>query len=201
MVDARKVRSRLYRKVHGKPAQVFEAEDGGVVIEAYAFDFSPGEDEDLGWVLFTNGMSDRCMPLDEAAAEGFARGEVKRRAELVWYVRDLDRRWVDELRWLAEYPFLDETWLGHGHTIAMPDPIVPGTVLTAFLLLGPILRPHQRIAEALSVAGDPVELLVVHLLTTQEHALKKREGVNALLDLFDARAYPLVLDPQRASLV
>lgn len=202
MVAAHKLRSKLYRKAHGAPAQVFEATEGGVTIEAFEFDFSPdNDDEDAGYVLLTNGMSDRCMHLDEDAKTAVADARVKDRAELTWYVPELDDTYIDNLFWLTEFPFIDETWLGFGHTVIMPTPILPGSALTAFFFLVPILAPHKRLADALRVGRDPVELLVVHLLTAEEYALKRSEGANAILDLFDANDYPLVVDPKRASFV
>ena len=196
---AAKARSQRYRKLHGEPAQVFARDD--LSIEAFAFDFSPGDDEDPGYVLFTNGMSDRRMHVDEEAADALAAGEIKARAELAWYVRDLDESYVDSLAWLAEFPFIDHTWLGFGHTVIMPFPIVPGSELVAYLVLVPIVRAHQKLFSRLRVDGDPVELLVVHLLTRPEYDLKREKGVNAILDLFDEHSYPLVLDPERASMV
>ena len=201
MAATSKLRSTLYREAHGKPAEIFRPA-GHLAIEAFEFDFSAAEDEeDAGFVLFTNGMSDRRMQLDAEAASAVADGSVKQRAELVWYVRDLAETYIDSLFWLAEFPFIDATWLGWGHTVIMPTPIVKGSALTAFFLLTPIIGRHTQLAEKLRVAGDPVELLVVHLLTAQEYSLKKKEGANAILDLFDANHYPLVLDPDRESYV
>jgi hypothetical protein len=202
MAAAHKLRSKLYRKAHGAPAEVFEAAAGSVTIEAFELDFSPDEDdEDAGYVLLTNGMSDRRMHLDADARTAVADGRVKERAELAWYVRDLQDAYIDNLFWLTEFPFIDETWLGFGHTVIMPAPILPSSALMAFFLLGPILGLHKRLADKLRVDKDPVELLVVHLLTAEEYALKRSEGANAILDLFDANDYPLVVDPKRMSFV
>jgi hypothetical protein len=194
------LRSGLYREVHGEPVRVFRA--GNLEIEAFEVDVSPADDDqDLGYVLFTNGMSDRRMQLDADAATAVADGRVKQRAELAWYVRELDASCIDSLSWLAEFPFVDATWLGWGHTVIMPEPIVPGSELVAFFLLTPILARHRSLFAELRIADDPVELLVVHLLTAEEYALKKREGANAILDLFDENDYPLLLDPARTSYV
>jgi hypothetical protein len=201
MTDPVRLRSDRWRAAHGEPTRVFlPDDDDGVAIEAYAVDFCPHEgEEDPGWVLGTNGMSDRRMHLDEEAEQAVANGEVKPRAELVWYVRELDEDYVATLRWLAQFPFIDETWLGFGHTIPMPEPIIDDTALTTFLFLTPIIGRHAEIE--LEVDGEPVELLVVHLLTDAEYALKREHGTDAILTLFDDHAYPLVLDPARASMV
>lgn len=198
----RAARSKLYRKAHGEPAHVFDVEDG-VSIEAFRFNFKPNckpGDEDAGYVMFTNGMSDRRMHLDADAKQAVEDGEVKPRAELIWQVRE-PAPYLHTLRWLAEFAWIDKTWLGWGHTIPMPEPIVPGTAMTTFLFLTPIIGRHKELAAKLRINGDPVELLVVHLLTTAEYQLKKQDGVNAILDLFDVKKYPLVLDPARPSMV
>jgi len=195
------LRSGLYRAAHGEPARVFESHDDAVRIEAYAFDFSMGEGQDLGYVLFTNGMSDRRMTLDEPAQLAFEAGEITPRAELAWYVRKPSPRYVGHLRWLAQFPFIDDTWIGSRHTVAMPEPLFERSELTAFFFLKPILKRHTRIAEAMRISGDPVELLVVHALTAPEYELKRDQGADAILDLFDAKGHALVLDERRGSYV
>jgi hypothetical protein len=202
MAGPYELRSKLYLDAHGEPTEVFDADDSDVCVEAFEFDFSPEPDEeDIGYVLFTNGMSDRRMHLDAEAEAALESGEIKARAELVWHVPELDDRYVQILLWLAEFPFIDETWLGFGHTIPMPEPIIEGTDLTAFLFLTPIMGRHKELADRLVVDGEPVELLVVHLLTTAEYEFKKERGTPALLELFDETGYGPILDPERASLV
>lgn len=199
----RKRRSALYEEAHGDaPEHVFPADAESIQLEAFALDFSSDEDaEDLGYVVLTNGMSDRPMHLDAPARQALAKGTVRARAELAWYVRELDDDLLNNLRWLAQFPFIDTTWLGHGHTIPMPEPLFPGSQLTAFFFLKPILSFHRELADALTVDKEPVELLVVHLLTPAELALKRQKGVDAVLNLFDEKKHPLLLDPGRASYV
>jgi hypothetical protein len=194
-------RSQLYRAAQGAPARVFRREQG-VSIEAFEFDFTcADDDEDLGYILVTNGMSDRPMHLDAEAQPAFERGEIARRAELIWYVRELAPHYITTLRWLAAFPFIDTTWLGFGHTIPMPGPMFPPSKLTAFLFLTPIIGRHARLFDKLRIDREAVELLTVHLLTRAEYELKMKKGVGAILDLFDAADYPFVLDERRASLV
>ena len=83
----------------------------------------------------------------------------------------------------------------------MPAPPVPGTDFKTFLFLTPIIAPDQRIAEALSVAGDPVEVLTVNLISDREYELIKKEGVDGFLDLLDETDYPPIFDPSRRSYV
>jgi len=199
---------KLYETHLGEIDQLFkdtepEAVAPSIDILAFERDFSTEDDEeDLGWVLITSGMSDRRMTLDpEAEAEARDDASLRRRAELVWYVRDPKPEYQAHLRWLAKFPFIDSTWLGFGHTIPLPEPIFSGSKLTTSLLLTPIIAPEQEIADSLTIDDDPVELLVVHLLTNDEHRLKQESGVDAILDLFDDNEYPLVLNERRGSLI
>lgn len=169
----------------------------GVEIVAFERDFATGDDEDHGFVLLTNGMSDRRMPLPDAAKSQDAQA----RAELMWYVREPTPEIVATLRWLAAFPFIDQTWLGFGHRIPMPEPPLSTTAFKTFLLLTPIIGPDQRIAEALSAAGEPVEVLTVNLISDAEYGLIKAEGIDPFLDLLDERDYPPIFDPGRESYV
>ncbi len=201
-------RMKVYEAHLGEIDQLFKDTDLDEVVPkidilAFERDFSTDDDEeDLGWVLITSGMSDLRMTLD-AEAEDQAKGDtsLRRRAELVWYVLEPKPKYLAHLRWLAKFPFIDSTWLGCCHTISIPDPIFANSKLTTSLLLTPIIAPEQEIAETLTIDDDPVELLVVHLLTNDEHRLKQESGVDAILDLFDDSEYPLDLNERRASLV
>jgi hypothetical protein len=83
----------------------------------------------------------------------------------------------------------------------MPEPPVPGTDFKTFLFLTPIIAPDQRIAEALLVAGDPVEILTVNLISDREYELIKNNGLDEFLDLIDENDYPTIFDPSRKSYV
>lgn len=198
-------RKRLYDKYMDCDSEVFEDDSGElpkIDIIGYERDFSMEEDEeDNGWVLFTSGMSDARMEIDAEAEPAANAGDIARRAELVWYVREPDPDKLHKLRWLARFPFIDSTWLGMGHTIPMPSPLFDDSELQVYFFLQPIIRHEKEIAKRLIVDGDRVELLVVHVLTPAEYELKKAEGVNAILDLFDEHDYPLILDEQRDSMV
>jgi hypothetical protein len=95
----------------------------------------------------------------------------------------------------------DNTWFGFGHRVPMPAPPVPGTDFKTFLFLTPIIKPDQRIAEALSIASDPVGILTVNLISDREYELIKKEGVDGFLDLLDENDYPPIFDPSRRSYV
>jgi hypothetical protein len=58
----------------------------------------------VGYVLLTNGMSNRRMNVPPDVDP-----DTPRRAELMWYVRQPTNQIVAMLCWLAKLPFLDKT--------------------------------------------------------------------------------------------
>jgi hypothetical protein len=191
-------RLAIYEQELGEREHTF-LDRGGHRIDVHAFgrDFVPEceEGSDEGYVLLTNGMSERRMAVPPEA-------EAKPRAELMWYVRDATPEIGATLRWLASLPFIDNTWFGFGHRVPMPEPPITGSDFKTFLFLTPVIRPDQRIAETLSIAGDPVEILTVNLISDREYELiKSDDGLNAFLDLLDENDYPPIFDPSRKSYV
>jgi hypothetical protein len=154
----------------------------------------PGSD--LGYVLLTNGMSNRRMNVPSHIDP-----DTPRRAELIWYVRQPTKQMVTTLRWLAELPFLDDTWFNLGLRLPMPEPPISGCEFQTFLFLTPIIRGDQELAEALRIGNDPVTLLTVHLISEAEYGLIRTNGLDPLLDLFVERDYPPIFDPNRPSYV
>ena len=190
-------RLAIYERELGEREYTFsDASDRRIDVHAFGRDFVPDceEGSDEGYVLLTNGMSEQRMAVP-------AQAEAKPRAELMWYVREATSEISTTLRWLASVPFIDNTWFGFGHRVPMPAPPMPGTDFKTFLFLTPIITPDQRIAEALSVPGDPVEILTVNLISDREYALIKNEGLGAFLDLLDEYDYPPIFDPSRRSYV
>lgn len=154
----------------------------------------PGSD--LGYVLLTNGMSNRRMNVPPDVDS-----DTPRRAELMWYVREPTSRIVTMLRWLAKLPFLDNTWFNFGLRVPMPEPPITGCEFRTFLFLTPIIGRDQELAEALRIENDPVTLLTVHLISEAEYRLIRDKGLDPLLDLFDEHGYPPIFDPNRPSYV
>ncbi|WKA27046.1 suppressor of fused domain protein [Bradyrhizobium roseum] len=190
-------RLAIYERELGERDHTFlDPGDSRIDIHAFGRDFVPDceDGSDEGYVLLTNGMSERHMAVPSQA-------DVRRRAELMWYVREATTETSTNLRWLATVPFIDSTWFGFGHRLPMPAPPVAGTDFKTFLFLTPIIAPDQRIAETLQVAGDPVEILTVNLISDREYELIKREGLDAFLDLLDENDYPAIFDPARKSYV
>ncbi|RVD23467.1 suppressor of fused domain protein [Mesorhizobium sp. M4B.F.Ca.ET.017.02.2.1] len=190
-------RKSVYTKELGEPQSIFPR-NGSDDVEVLAFprDFSLIDPAGNGFVLLTNGMSDRRMATPSTAGEN-----IERRAELMWYVREPDSNIISNLKWLAEYPFIDNTWLGFGHRIEMPWSPVSGTDFRIFMFLTPIIAPDKRIAEALTIDDDDVTILCVHLISAAEYEFIKTVGLDPFLDMLDKRHYPTVLDPKRTSYV
>ncbi|MFK4488046.1 suppressor of fused domain protein [Bradyrhizobium sp. USDA 336] len=194
--DLYRQRLAIYESELGEPERTFtDYAERRIDIHAFGRDFVPvcQEDSDEGYVLLTNGMSEQRM-------HGVP-GDAKPRAELMWYVREPTQDVCANLRWLANLPFIDTTWFGFGHRVALPWPPVAGTDFQTFLLLTPIIGPDKEIAEALEIAGDPVEILTVNLISHQELGLIKSRGLDPFLDLLDENDYPPIFDPARKSYV
>lgn len=184
------------RELGERDATLLDPGYSRIDVHAFGRDFVPDceEGSDEGYVLLTNGMSEQRMAAPPQAG-------ANRRAELMWYVREATAEISTTLRWLATVPSIDDTWFGFGHRLPMPAPPVAGTDFKTFLFLTPIIAPDQRIAETLAVAGDPVEILTVNLISDREYEMIKREGVDAFLDLLDENDHPPIFDPARKSYV
>ncbi|WP_288429320.1 suppressor of fused domain protein [uncultured Agrobacterium sp.] len=189
-------RRATYAAFLGEPEYVFRGQDDqDVVIEAYGRDFSPTEAMNEGYVLLTNGMSDRKMRLANDAAQR----DVEARAELMWYVREPTPEIVANLRWLAQFPFIDDTYVAFGHRIPMPGAPLSDCPFKTFLFLTPIIRTDQQLSDALRVEKDKVDILTVNLISDAEYAFIKRDGLDGFLDILDERDYPVIFDPARRS--
>jgi hypothetical protein len=190
-------RRSVYIEELGEPDCVFPGNrPESIEVLAFGRDFSLIDPAGDGFVLLTNGMSDRRMAVPSRAGE-----DIKRRAELMWYVREPEPNIVNNLRWLAEFPFIDETWLGFGHRIPMPWPPVSRSEFRTFLFLTPTIAPDQRIAEALTIENDEVAILSVHLISGIEYDFIKTAGLDAFLDVLDEHEYPPIFNPERNSYV
>jgi hypothetical protein len=161
-------------------------------------------------LLFTDGMSDRPMPVPEG-------GEAYRYAELVQYIclftsmpceiEDLGQLdwanfWmVDWMFRIARLPFRHNTWLEGKWTIISnedpPRPLSEFTQMTCWLLLG----EKEPLARAELPDGKSVCFYTLMPIHTAERDLALRDGIVALLQLFEQHDVPLQLDPNRPCLV
>jgi hypothetical protein len=126
------------------------------------------------------------------------------RAELVLYVDDPTEEYAALLRAIAHMAHDLPTWFSYGHTLAFSDsaePLFPGSELTGFLLMVPVVQPDYWLRDELEIEGDPVNLLWVVPLTAAEMQLKLERGFEALMDVFERSAHRVVLDVNRRSYV
>jgi hypothetical protein len=147
------------------------------------------------WTVVTCGMSTQRLNVPADAVDAAVR------AELISYVPSIEREFTWWLAWLAEFPFIDQTWIGSGHTISSNAPLFPHSELRHFLFLPPLVRAHRDMGARVRVAGDRVDLWWVVPITDAEREFKLKHGIDALLDVFQAQHLPLVLNPGRRSLV
>lgn len=157
-------------------------------------------------VLITHGMSDRPMSTPEEC-------EQWRYAELMCFlpneielteegIKDHHNFWaIENLKYLARFPHVYDTWLGHGHTLQNGDPIEPytnETELCASLLLPTIMLPKEF--STLNVRDDKtIYIYNVFPIYLEEVNYKMKHGVDALLDKFDQYGLSDVYDIHRVN--
>ena len=102
---------------------------------------------------------------------------------------------------LARFPHEYDTWLGWGHTVPNGDPPVPfadNTRLCCALLLQPLLMPPE-FAELKVDDEKTVHFYSLVPLYPEEVDFKLRQGVEALVERFDAGEVTELLDVRRAN--
>lgn len=145
--------------------------------------------------LVTSGMSDRRMSVPANHPN------IPRRAEILIYVEEPNDQHFLWIKWAAKFPFIDNTYLTHGHTVQWHEPLFPGSELSCILFINSIVLSDNRFRKTLLIEGDQVDLLWFVPITRREWAFKKESGVDALLDLFCKHQHPIGLDEKRASYV
>lgn len=157
----------------------------------------PGPDRPY-LTLFTTGMSEEPMEVPEGE-DTFRYAELFIQLPPDWKYRQLDDpnfswpiRW---LRSMAQYPHIEETWLGGPVTIVAnedpPKPLAPNVKFTSLLLLS------EKSFTASN--GRFIRLYRMMPLYSEERDLEIREGVGALLRRFDQLSIPFVVDLNRTN--
>jgi hypothetical protein len=188
-------RLAIYTRHFGQPGQIVEdAAEGNPRVDVIVY---PPQGSRSFTTLITSGMSDMRMSLPESIPP-HERSDFYRR-ELIWYVSEQKREYVTWMQWLGHFPFIDRTWLGHGHTVQWNEPLFPGSALQHFLLTYSILRNDDKIKDELKIEDDPVALLWINPITPQEHRVKKEMRIDGLLDLFERNKHPFIFDSGRSS--
>jgi hypothetical protein len=161
-------------------------------------------------VFFTKGMSQRALNVPQG-------GEAYQYAELaqhicLWSSLPCEIEELDQLDWascwmidwmfrIARLPFKQGTWLEGKWTIISnedpPQPLSEYTAMTCWLLLG----EKEPLARAELPDGKSVCFYTMMPIHTAERDLALRQGIVALLRLFEQHEVLLRLDPNRPSLV
>jgi hypothetical protein len=195
-------RDQAYAELFGDEWESFPDDTGESQIEVRRIRATLMKERRECDIWVTSGMSDMTMLGDD--------GEAFRR-ELIFYAEPGDD-YAMALRAVARFPLEHETSLDHGHSIqlygsffvkggaeALANDALAVITLPHLVLLAPLVRRHQRLNEELVIDGCPVDFLWVVPISAAEHALKVEQGMDALLDLFEARKHPWLFNATRTS--
>lgn len=158
-------------------------------------------------VLFTSGMSALPMNVPKGAEE-FRFAELMVMLPADWKLDQAafeDERWYWPVRWLkmlARLPHTYDSWIGFGHTIPNgepPEPFYPGCPFVGVLTVPPITVAPDALA--IDTDRGPIRLYAVVPLHRDEMDFKLAEGLDPLLDRFDAASVNELVDPKRASVI
>ena len=190
-------REAVYQKIFGEALSVsHELLPLIPHVDVYTFRRKSGDQE--VYALATGGMSDLPMTLPRGASE------MPKRVELIFYCSEPKEEYISTLRWLAHFPHTYKTRLGYGHTIPNgnpPGPLWGGDCLDTILLIPPIVVKDQKLAEELTLGGDPVSFLWVVPITGAECNLKLQKGLGPLMELFGQNRHLHIFQPGRKSYV
>jgi len=160
-----------------------------------------GENSDM-ITLVTSGMSNwslHGLPDEE---------DLPKRVELVFYLvanKPDTLEWIDRIiGWMdfvAKFPYRDKTWIGHGHTIFVGEPLAPDSSFRHFMLLETPLKTDRSISDIVVIDGDPVSFLWLVPITDAEREYKVKHGSQKLLSLFDEKKHPWIFTGNRESYV
>jgi hypothetical protein len=190
-------RERAYGETWGEPKEV-NHELLPQIPHVDVYIYAPNGADRPFYTLVTGGMSDLPMTFPE----GFRR--THGRAELLIYVREPKEEYVAMLRFLAHHPHATGGWMAPGWTMTNgdpPEPILPGSALSTFMVLEPLLLGDSMAMEGVEIEGDRVQMLWVVPITAAECAVKLEYGVGTLLKLLNQSAPRMVFDEGRPSSV
>lgn len=161
---------------------------------------SPPTPQRNHYVLTTMGMGAKIMDdmPSELIEEGFGRSELMIALPPDWQIQSQEEKWYWPIQWLkilARLPFMQETWLGWGHTIPKGEPFAENTKLECMFLT----LPHQYGEESYMTTlanGEPVHFLQLIPIYKEEMNYKIACGATALEELF-GEDFSMVLDVKR----
>jgi hypothetical protein len=162
------------------------------------YTFAPGKDaqgrERDCYTLVSSGMSDARMNVPEKAPF--------KRHEIVLYAKAPAELLNEVLRFLAKLPAQQggNTWYSFGTTMSNgrpPQPIFDGSRLDNYFFIDCVFLDDMKLHQKLAIEGDPVALIWAVPITSAECKLTIEKGPGELLNLFDDKQHPLVLDENR----
>jgi hypothetical protein len=196
--DCSAARSAAYRELWGEPATVVRESEPAVPqveICVYPPRMGPHGIYLAHHTLVTAGMSDLAMTFPPGSNPPF------HRAELVMYVSEPHEEHFRLLQFLAHHPHNARRYYVFGHTIPNAEPFFSDSELSVALLLASLVHWDARLPELLRLEDQSVQLLWVQPITAGEWTVKREQGLDALLHLFEQHRVPYVLDERRPSLV
>jgi hypothetical protein len=169
-----------YAHFWGKYDNIFE--QTGVLNDShdsiFVLEFSPDTD-DQDWTYATAGMSRSPM----FYPDNWQEKSQDNRAEIFIYSKNRNEDLKTLLAALAGYPFLKNTFLAPGHTIPGVQGIGGNPYLTDILFLRPIGEPTEFEVIHRKNFGH-IQMLWIIPIYSSERKFIKRNGWNALVDLF-----------------
>jgi hypothetical protein len=162
------------------------------------YTFAPGMDgqgrERTCYTLVTSGMSDTRMNVPQTAPF--------KRHEIVIYAEAPNPLLNEVLRFLAKLPAQQggNTWYSFGTTMSNGNPpqlIFEGSRLDNFFFIDCVYLDDMELQKKLAIDGDPAALIWVVPITSAECKFIMEKGPGELLNLFDEKHHPLVLDENR----
>lgn len=172
---------RIFHSVDDKP----------VHIDVYQF--APTKHRPY-WTLVTGGMSNE--------RQGFRDDEGVRsaRTEIIMYVREPQGWMFHDLKVLAEFPFVEDTFLHWWHTVPIGRPIDrKKSQLSAYFFLPPYFE-NPAFSE-LEIDGDKVDFLWMQPISEAERAFAQAKGSEELEKVIRKANLSIVLDESRKSLI
>jgi len=168
------------------------------------------------FVLVTSGMSDKPMNVPKGIKEA-------KYAELVmilpndWFTLTKDNTvdtatfedeniyWpIRQLQWMTKLPFIVDTWIGFGHSLANPDggkPYAPNVGFNNMLVSVPLALPNAQEFKALTVNKDKeIHFYTLIPIYSEELKYKQKTDAGVLIEkILDSGAPADILDVNRAN--
>lgn len=183
------LRQKYYSKTYGKYVSartIVTSQNNTIDICAYERKHSGSP----FYTLITDGISDISLSSDKN----------HNYIELLMYVCDLDETYFDILEFIASFIDIDKPCIKANETIASPYKWWKElSLLQDFLVTEPIIETDRNCT--FKINNSIVNIYWVIPITRMERDFKNKHGVNSLLDLFDEKNTPFVLNKKRKPIV